>query len=137
LYSVPNDIMLDTETNELTFNARGDLMTAADLVGEDNKINASVKQWVRNRILLDYLNGHPELESLNNYVSELNTDNLEVSTLSTINKYIETALLENEFIESVSVSTSQDKEDLSLILNIDYVVYASASTDSLQAIWEV
>jgi len=56
-----NDILL-SDKNDIQFNQSGDVASAKDIVGNSNAVNESVKQWIKNRILLDYLNGHPEIQ---------------------------------------------------------------------------
>lgn len=131
-----NDIIL-TDKCDIQFNSSGDVATAKDIVGDSSAVYESIKQWIRHRILLDYQNGHPEMESLDLLVSEINTATTVSNVESIVAKYIEEAIMENDLIESCSVTVTRNDATLALYVNINYVISEQATVENIQTIWRL
>jgi hypothetical protein len=131
-----NDIML-SDKNDIQFNQRGSIASAVDLFGDANAVSETVRQWIRNRVLLDYLNGHPEMESLDLLVGEINSNPNTVAVTTAVGKYIEEAIMANELIESCHTEVTRDDKELALFVNINYVVSGSATIENMQAMWRL
>lgn len=131
-----NDILL-SDKNDIQFNQNGDVASAKDIVGDSNAVSESVKQWIKNRILLDYLNGHPEMESLDLLVSEINSTTNNAAVETAVAKYIEEAIMANDLIESCLASVERDDNTLTLFINVNYVITGYATIENIQAMWRL